>query len=187
MRSNMQEPLNNHGYDEIGPITNQEVNEHLLTTGRQEFNQLVGVLQYPHDASATTNSNSQDPMNDNTYISSTVSEQYRSSNELQQVNPSERSMHDIRSTSLHDITTNNEGIPSNEAAPSAGHDGMSRPFRTGNDQDSNRMSKHSTSSDESSGSTLGCVSFSDGYENPYQSMMPANQEIHQYCNLKNIP
>lgn len=145
MQPNIQELLHNHVYDEIGPITSQEVNEHLFTTGHQELDQ-----QYPQNESTTTNRNSEDQMNDimdTIGISSTVSEQERSSNELQQVNPSERSMNDIRTTALHDVTTNNEGIPSDEAAPSADQDDMSQPFRTANEQGSNRMLKHSTSTD----------------------------------------
>ncbi|VDI81050.1 Hypothetical predicted protein [Mytilus galloprovincialis] len=188
MQSNIQGPLNNHAYDEIRPITNQEGNEHLLTTGHQELNQQIGVLQYPQDESATTNRSSSDQMNDNmdnTDISSTVSEQERSSIELHHGNPSE--LHDNRSTLLHDVTTYNEQISADEPATSTDQDGVAQPFRTGNDQDSSRMSKNSTSSDESNGSTLGCVSFSDGYENPYQSIMTANQETHHYCDLTNIP
>ncbi|CAG2222117.1 unnamed protein product [Mytilus edulis] len=186
MQSNIQEPLNNHVYDYIGPITNQEVNEHLLTTGNQELNQHIGVLQYPQDESATTHRNSPDPMNDNmenTDIS--VSEQERSSNELHHGNPSE--LHDNRSTVLHDVTTYNEQISGDEPATSTDQDCVSMTSSAGNNQDSNRMSEHSTSSDESIGSILGCVGISDGYENPYQSMMPANQELHQYCDLTNIP
>lgn len=182
----IQEPLNNHEYDEIGPISNQEVNGHPLTTGHQELNQPVIILQYPQDESATTNRDSQDPMNDNTDISSTVSEQDRTSNELQQVIPSERKMHDIRSNALHDVTTYNEQMSGDKPATSTNQDGVSKTSSTGNDQDSNRTSTHSTNSDESSGSILGCVGISDGYENPYQSMMPANQELYQYCDLTNI-
>ncbi|CAC5412439.1 unnamed protein product [Mytilus coruscus] len=174
MQPNIQEPLNNHAYDEIGPITNQEVNGNPLTTGHQELNRPVIILQYPQDESATTNRNSQDPVNDSTDMFSTVSEQ-------------DFTMHDIRSTALHGVTTYEERISDDEASTSTDQDGVSEPFRTGNDQGSNIKSKDSTSSDESSGSTLGYISISDGYENPYQSMMPVDQEFHQYCDLTNIP
>lgn len=187
MRRNTQpyirEDRNNYTYDEIGSIAYQDAIVHLLPTINLELIQQIRRPTNSQTETATSNTNNQLLMNENTDLSSNISEQERTSNELLPVNLSDATLHTTSSVPV-DVNTHNENSWGDDAASLTDLDERDQDH---NSLNSNRTSTSSSSSDESNGAILAGVSLSDGYEHPYQSILPANQKLHHYCDLTNIP
>ncbi|CAC5426679.1 unnamed protein product [Mytilus coruscus] len=177
--------LHYHTYDEIGSISNQEVNIIRLAIDQQGSSQQTRIISSSQTRGTQTDINNQLTLNYTTEAPSAVSTQECSEDTgLQNVTleatidvSSPLYTEDIR----HSFRTYDaEAVTSSDGSGHNQYEDWSI---------SNGTSRCSTDSTESNMCSLNPTSFNinvgDGYENPYQIIMQESQDNHQYSSISN--
>lgn len=177
--------LHYHTYDEIGPISNQEVNVIRLATDQQGLSQQTRIISSSQTVGTQTDINNQLTLNYTTEAPSTVPTQEYSENTVNGNVALNTTMH-LSSTLYteeirHDFSRNDaETITLSDGSGHNQYEDWSI---------SRGTSRCSTDSTESNMCSYNPTSFNinvdDGYEHPYQIIIQESQDTHQYSSISN--
>ncbi|CAG2211979.1 unnamed protein product [Mytilus edulis] len=176
--------LHYHTYDEIGPISNQEVNNVRLATDQQGLSQQTGIISSSQTVGTQTDINNQLTLNYTTEAPSTVSKQEISENTVEQ-NVALNATMNLSSTLYTEEIRHDFSRYVAETITSSDGSGHNKYEDWSISSGTSRCSADSTESNMCSYNPTSFNINDNEYENPYQIIIQESQDTHQYSSISN--